>query len=491
MAAADLAGTLLVRAGLVSSTQLAAANERRRAATCTLVEALVADGAIKEDAVCDFFAQRLLVPRVGWPELQKVGKKVVDLVPRELAHEFFAVPVSLDGERNLLVAMADPADTRAVDEFAFFTGAYVMRAVAPASMIAWALYHYYQLESPLLPRAVSARSSAEAKAVSPSTATLVADEFPAHRPPPAAPPLPAPPVDSGRVAAPEPVILLDGARKKSTSMPAVDAPPALTAAAAVRPAVLGGSPKVIVDQAALSAPAGKARRRASVVEDVFGEDTPLPAPMPLGVTGPVKLDTIDLVPALKKRRRTTTMAGVGAAGTAGPDAAPRKTAPPPLTPEAALGAVRRALDGATSRDAVIDGLVDYLGAHFRRAAFFALRKELLCGWRAVGATIDATAFRHVALPLTSVPTLADAVETRLPRIGPLDDQSTATLAGPLGGAPTDALLVPLALRERAIGVAFADGAAMGFSPAHLVEVTHAAARALERVISAKKAPDQP
>ena len=60
-----------------------------------------------------------------------------------MAIELRAIPVSLDDDNNLTVAMSDPSDRHAVDEIAFFTGAYVVRAVATQMQIAWCLAHYY------------------------------------------------------------------------------------------------------------------------------------------------------------------------------------------------------------------------------------------------------------------------------------------------------------------------------------------------------------
>src|SRR3982750_80984 len=61
-----------------------------------------------------------------------------------MAIELRAIPVSLDGDNTLpLVAMSDPSDRHAVDEIAFFTGSYVVRAVATQMQIAWCLAHYY------------------------------------------------------------------------------------------------------------------------------------------------------------------------------------------------------------------------------------------------------------------------------------------------------------------------------------------------------------
>src|SRR5262245_2376336 len=60
-----------------------------------------------------------------------------------MAIELRAIPVSLDADNNLTVAMSDPSDRHAVDEISFFTGAYVVRAVATQMQIAWCLAHYY------------------------------------------------------------------------------------------------------------------------------------------------------------------------------------------------------------------------------------------------------------------------------------------------------------------------------------------------------------
>src|SRR5207302_9463275 len=75
--------------------------------------------------------------------------RVIAALPADMAIELRAVPVSLDNENNLTVAMSDPSDRHAVDEIAFFTGTYVVRAVATQMQIAWCLAHYYGHVTPL------------------------------------------------------------------------------------------------------------------------------------------------------------------------------------------------------------------------------------------------------------------------------------------------------------------------------------------------------
>jgi hypothetical protein len=140
---ADDAGALLVRSGLVASNALEEARARVASGGGTLGEQLVVGGAITDEALTEFFRSRLLVPQVNPNLLARLTAKVVATISKDMAIELRAIPVSLDGDNNLTVAMSDPSDRHAVDEIAFFTGAYVVRAVATQMQIAWCLAHYY------------------------------------------------------------------------------------------------------------------------------------------------------------------------------------------------------------------------------------------------------------------------------------------------------------------------------------------------------------
>src|SRR2546423_1654733 len=140
---ADDAGALLVRSGLVSAGSLDDARAKVAENGGTLGEQLVASGSVADDALTDFYKSRLLVPQVNPNTLARLPAKVVAVIPSDMAIELRAIPVSLDKENNLTVAMSDPSDRHAVDEIAFFTSAYVVRAVATQMQIAWCLAHYY------------------------------------------------------------------------------------------------------------------------------------------------------------------------------------------------------------------------------------------------------------------------------------------------------------------------------------------------------------
>src|SRR5207302_2956788 len=104
----------------------------------------------------------------------------------------------------------------------------------------------------------------------------------------------------------------------------------------------------------------------------------------------------------------------------------------------------RQLERAEDRDEVIALMISHLGLTHRRAGFFAVRAGEL--------SLFAVNPRPSALPAATLrldrpSTLQDLVGTRLPYRGPMhDDASRAFLAGALGAAPPEILLVPVAVR---------------------------------------------
>jgi hypothetical protein len=162
---ADDAGALLVRSGLVTSTALDDARVQVGEQGGTIGEQLVFSGVIADDVLTDFYKSRLLVPQVNPNTLARLPAKVVAVIPSDMAIELRAIPVSLDADNNLTVAMSDPSDSNAVDEISFFSGTYVVRAVATQMQIAWCLAHYYGHVTGLGQRLLQPSGSAPARAV--------------------------------------------------------------------------------------------------------------------------------------------------------------------------------------------------------------------------------------------------------------------------------------------------------------------------------------
>lgn len=170
---ADDAGALLVRSGLIRSDDLAAARIACADVGGTIGEHLVAAGLVADELLTEFYRSRLLVPQVNPNNLARLATALVAVIPADMAVELRVVPVAVDREGNLTVAMSDPSDRHAVDEISFFTGKYVVRAVATQMQIAWCLAHYYGHVTELGRRLLRPSRNGGAAADTPPTPTPV------------------------------------------------------------------------------------------------------------------------------------------------------------------------------------------------------------------------------------------------------------------------------------------------------------------------------
>ncbi len=175
---ADDVGSLLLRAGLVAPEQLAEARQEVKNVGGTVPEQLVQQGYIADEELTAFYRKRLLIPRINPSELAKLSNRLLEKVPSDMATEFRSIPVSLDGEGNLTLVMSDPSDTQAVDEIGFFTGNYVVRAIATQAQIAWCLAHYYKKKTKLYLGLVADGHWPDVQAVEPANSKLATIEMP-------------------------------------------------------------------------------------------------------------------------------------------------------------------------------------------------------------------------------------------------------------------------------------------------------------------------
>jgi type IV pilus assembly protein PilB len=135
--------SLLVRAGLVRADQIAAAHALRQHEGGSLGECLIRMGAIDEETLVEFYHRRLMIPRLPSAKLERIPPKVVALVSADMAAEFRVIPVEIDNEGTITLAMSDPSDNHAVDEVAFFADRFIVRAVASESAVRRAIERCY------------------------------------------------------------------------------------------------------------------------------------------------------------------------------------------------------------------------------------------------------------------------------------------------------------------------------------------------------------
>jgi hypothetical protein len=134
---------MLLNAGLINSDQFEEALRNRVLYGGKIGTSLIELGYISEEELALFLSKKLEVPYVHHDQLLQIPPETINLLPRELALKYGAIPLSLDKKRLSLV-MADPADLMAIDEISFATGYSVRPLITPEVRLVQALGMYYQ-----------------------------------------------------------------------------------------------------------------------------------------------------------------------------------------------------------------------------------------------------------------------------------------------------------------------------------------------------------
>jgi hypothetical protein len=134
---------MLLNAGLISRDQFEEALRNRVLYGGKIGTSLIELGYITEEELARFLGKKLGVPYVNPDQLLNIPQEVIDLLPRELALKYGAIPLQLERKRLSLV-MADPSDLYASDEIGFITGYSIRPFITPEVRLIQALGIYYQ-----------------------------------------------------------------------------------------------------------------------------------------------------------------------------------------------------------------------------------------------------------------------------------------------------------------------------------------------------------
>jgi len=424
-------GELLVRDGAISAEAHRRALALRATEGGSLGECLVRLGIIDEQALAQFYHKRLVLPLVGPTRFSAIEPQILRLLPAEVATEFRVVPIAVDGEGSLLVAMADPSDNHAVEEIGFFVDRFVLRGVATESIIQRALDRYYK---PKLARAAAPAPAAPASSQTPAT------RVPATQ----APPFVAPAGASGRLpgyVAPEERTLFPENLEERAYDPF--GPRARSA--------LRVDEEVVV-----------------LTKKVRSDETPLPPHAPPPYAELIDDEPVLLTQARRKERRHTL-----------PGMTPPPSARPPIL----------ALRAATDRDTVAQVILDYAAQLVGRATLFVVRKGVLSGFDARGGDLDRASVEVLQIPLLAPSLFREVTTTRLPFRGPLPDTpQNRTIARAMGTSlAADVMLCPIQIRDRVVAVLFADHITQLLPEAELQATLHEAGVAYARIIMQARA----
>jgi twitching motility protein PilT len=154
-------GEALVERGVVSRAQLQAAAERQQATGISLGDALVTTGAISERGLIQVLADQLSIAFADCAP-GAVDPEAAALLPRHVAEEVEALPVSFGDGNEVVVAVADPDSQTALGRVEQLTGMVAVPALAVRSELVQAIAHLADDADPRLAPAAASPSPAGA-----------------------------------------------------------------------------------------------------------------------------------------------------------------------------------------------------------------------------------------------------------------------------------------------------------------------------------------
>lgn len=126
---------MIIELGLADAAHVDAAVETARSSGETVGHILVREGRLTEDQLARALAARYGLNHIDLNEFE-VDPAAANLLPPASARRYHAVPVAFEPDGGLLVAMADPSDSLALNDIAFMTRLEVRAAVAAENLIA-------------------------------------------------------------------------------------------------------------------------------------------------------------------------------------------------------------------------------------------------------------------------------------------------------------------------------------------------------------------
>ncbi|AZN43343.1 GspE/PulE family protein [Paenibacillus albus] len=136
-------GELLIEAGLVTNEQVQYALKLKKG-NQKLGELLIQEGIVTERQIMKALESQLSIPFVGLYQYV-IDKKIVNLVPKQLAERYMTIPLKIENDR-LHVAMADPLDFIAIEDLQMATGFKIERVIATREDVNRAINRYYGID---------------------------------------------------------------------------------------------------------------------------------------------------------------------------------------------------------------------------------------------------------------------------------------------------------------------------------------------------------
>ncbi|MFC1735990.1 GspE/PulE family protein, partial [Candidatus Hydrogenedentota bacterium] len=138
-------GQLLLDTGGISEKSLKTALNRQKSERTHLGEILVSMGACSDHEMADALGIQLGIPVLHIASMP-LEPDVVHIVPQELAEKHCILPVEIDGEGHIILAMANPVNLVAIDDVRKVTGREVRPALATDRDIRENIKKYFHID---------------------------------------------------------------------------------------------------------------------------------------------------------------------------------------------------------------------------------------------------------------------------------------------------------------------------------------------------------
>ncbi len=141
-------GDLLVKAKVISESQLKAALAEQQKWGGKLGELLVRMNFLTEDMLVKALSKQMNVPAVNLEAIESIPPHVRAKVPSEVARDLVALPLQLRDEgKTLLVAMAEPQNLKHLDTLRSVSRCRIMPQLAGRQAIAKSFSRFYEGEA--------------------------------------------------------------------------------------------------------------------------------------------------------------------------------------------------------------------------------------------------------------------------------------------------------------------------------------------------------
>lgn len=139
-------GELLINAGAITPANLQSALGEQKVSQMRLGEVLIKNGYLTELHLAEALSEQLDIQFVSLVK-HRPDSDALSIVPENVATRLNVIPISINSDGGISVAMSDPMDVLAIDELRMLTNRDIDIKVATATDISKALSSYYRVQT--------------------------------------------------------------------------------------------------------------------------------------------------------------------------------------------------------------------------------------------------------------------------------------------------------------------------------------------------------